>query len=176
MSLEKNVPGIPDDDYEVFDHIYMRNLYEVLKSWRELLDNHSKTADTKMILSEEPTRILRYTVQVSLERAVQFYVHSWLEQQVQRGRWDFKRLIDRWMNNIPNDSAYVANSVVDNHDNHRAAFRFGEKRVDQLFMLETILPGVSVIYNSDEIGMLDRNFTYMETKESYRMSRWTGIE
>jgi len=69
------------------------------------------------------------------------------------------------MNNIPNDLAYVANWVVDNHDNHRAASRFGEKRTDQLFMLAMVLLGVSVIYNGDEIGMLDRNFTYAETKD-----------
>lgn len=78
---------------------------------------------------------------------------------------DFKYLINRWMNNIPNDSLYVANWVVNNHDNHRAASRLGEKRTDQLSVLATVLPGVSVIYNGNEIGMVDRNFTYAETKD-----------
>ncbi|XP_011069206.1 PREDICTED: maltase A1-like [Acromyrmex echinatior] len=78
---------------------------------------------------------------------------------------DFKYLINRWMNNIPNDSLYVANWVVNNHDNHRAASRLGEKRTDQLSVLAMVLPGVSVIYNGNEIGMVDRNFTYAETKD-----------
>lgn len=69
------------------------------------------------------------------------------------------------MNNIPNDPAYVANWMLDNHDNHCAASRFDEKRADQLSMLVTVLPGVSVIYNGDEIGMFDRNFTFAETKD-----------
>lgn len=55
--------------------------------------------------------------------------------------------------------------MLDEHDNRRAAFRFGEKRTDQLSMLVTVLPGVSVIYNGDEIGMFDRNFTFAETKD-----------
>lgn len=98
---------------------------------------------------------------------------------------DFKLLIDRWMNNIPDNLAYIANWVIGNHDNHRVASRFGEKRADQLSMLATILPGVSVIYNGDEIGMLDRNFTYEETKDPvgciagpnrYHKYRWIRIE
>jgi len=59
----KNVLGIPDDDNEVLDHIYTRNLletYKVLKSWRELLDNHSTMADTKMILTEADTDFALY--------------------------------------------------------------------------------------------------------------------
>lgn len=49
---------------------------------------------------------------------------------------------------------YIANWVVDNHDNRRATSRFGEKRADQLSILAIVLPGVSVIYNGDEIGMI----------------------
>lgn len=57
----KNMPGIQDDDYEALDHIYTRNLpetYEILKSWRKLLDNHSKEADTKIILTEAGLRVV----------------------------------------------------------------------------------------------------------------------
>lgn len=65
--------------------------------------------------------------------------------------------------------------MVDNHDNRRATSRFGEKRADQLSMLAIVLPGVSVIYNGDEIGMLDRNFTYAETKDLIGCMDLTGI-
>lgn len=49
-------------------------------------------------------------------------------------------------------------------------------------MLAMILPGINVIYNGDEIDMLDRNFTYEETKDpigcigSNRYRRWIRIE
>ncbi|CAD1478512.1 unnamed protein product [Heterotrigona itama] len=74
---------------------------------------------------------------------------------------DFKRLIDRWMKAVP--SGKVANWVVGNHDNHRVASRFGRHRADEMTMLAMTLPGIAVIYNGDEIGMEDRNFTYKET-------------
>ncbi|EZA55706.1 putative maltase H [Ooceraea biroi] len=153
----------PDDDYDTLDHIYTRNLletYDVLKSWRKLLDNHSRTADTKMILTEADADFATYYKSGS---NVPFNFMFILELNNKSSATDFKHLIDGWMNNIPDDPAYVANWVVGNHDNHRAASRFGEKRADQLSMLATVLPGVSVIYNGDEIGMVNRNFTYAET-------------
>lgn len=42
-------------------------------------------------------------------------------------------------------------------------FRFGPNREDQTTILAMMLPGITVVYNGDEIGMLDRNFTYKET-------------
>ncbi|KMQ92371.1 maltase 1 [Lasius niger] len=161
----RNISDSPEDDYETLDHIYTRNLleiYDVLKSWRKLADNHSKTADTKIILTEADTDFAMYYESGS---NVPFNFMFILDLNNKSSAADFKRLIDRWMNNIPDNPAYVANWVVGNHDNHRAAFRFGEKRADQLSMLATVLPGVSVIYNGDEIGMHDRNFTYEETKD-----------
>ncbi|CAL1674211.1 unnamed protein product [Lasius platythorax] len=163
-----NVPGLPDDDYDYLDHIYTKNLletYEVLKSWRQVLDNHSTTADTKMILTEAYADFNLTILYYTSGSTVPFNFMFISDLNNKSSAPDFKRFVDRWMNNIPDNPAYVANWVVGNHDNHRAASRFGEKRADQLSMLATVLPGVSVIYNGDEIGMLDRNFTYEETKD-----------
>ncbi|RLU25537.1 hypothetical protein DMN91_001693 [Ooceraea biroi] len=161
-----NVPGLPDDDYDTLDHIYTKNLpetYEVLKSWRELMDNHSKGSDTKMILTEAYTDFNLTILYYTSGSTVPFNFMFIADLNNKSSAADFKRLIDRWINHVPAGPAYVANWVVGNHDNHRAASRFGVKRADQLSMLATVLPGVSVIYNGDEIGMVDRNFTYAET-------------
>ncbi|KAL0129457.1 hypothetical protein PUN28_001620 [Cardiocondyla obscurior] len=161
-----NIPGLPDDDYDYLDHIYSKNLeetYEVLKSWRELMNNHPKNPDTKMILTEAYTDFdltMKYYISGS---TVPFNFMFMGDLHNKSSAADHKHLIDRWIENVPNGTEYVANWVVGNHDNHRAASRFGEKRADQLNMIATILPGVSVVYNGDEIGMLDRNFTYNET-------------
>ncbi|XP_029165837.1 alpha-glucosidase-like [Nylanderia fulva] len=163
-----DTPGLPDDDYETLDHLYTKNLletYEVLKSWRQLMDNHSLTADTKMILTEAYTDFDLTILYYTSGSTVPFNFMFISDLNDKSNAADFKRLIDRWMNNIPDNPAYVANWVVGNHDNHRAASRFGEKRADQLSMLAIVLPGVSVIYNGDEIGMPDRDFTYEETKD-----------
>ncbi|XP_024875398.1 alpha-glucosidase-like [Temnothorax curvispinosus] len=163
-----NIPGLPEDDYDILNHIYTKNLnetYEVLKTWRQLMDNHNKNSDTKMILTEAYTDFDLTMLYYKSGSTVPFNFMFMGDLKNVSSAADFKRYIDRWMDNIPNGPQYVANWVVGNHDNHRAASRFGEKRADQLSMLAIVLPGVSVVYNGDEIGMVDRNFTYEETKD-----------
>lgn len=160
-------PNTPENDYDYLDHIYTKNLpetYDVLKTWRELLDHHSEGADTKMILTEAYADFdltIKYYLSGS---TVPFNFMFMGDLNKKSSAADFKRYIDRWMNNMPSGAEYVPNWVVGNHDNHRAATRF-EGRADQLSMLALVLPGVSVIYNGDEIGMVDRFFTYLETKD-----------
>lgn len=163
---KRNVSGLPDDDYDTLDHIYTKNLletYDVLESWRKLLDEHTKNTDTKMILTEAYTDFNLTILYYESGSNVPFNFMFMADLKNTSSAADFKRLIDRWMNHMPKGPSYVANWVVGNHDNHRAASRFGVKRADQLSMLTTVLPGVSVIYNGDEIGMVDRPFTYAET-------------
>lgn len=47
------------------------------------------------------------------------------------------------------------NQQIGNHDQRRVASRFGEERVDMLNTLVTMLPGTSVTYYGEEIGMSD---------------------
>ncbi|KAI4501732.1 hypothetical protein M0802_003067 [Mischocyttarus mexicanus] len=162
-----NRPDLPQDHYDTLNHIYTKNqneTYTVISSWRKLLDKHSADTKTdyKMFLTE---------VYADLDLTIKYYYAGSTvpfnfmfiaDLNNKSSAADFKRLIDRWMNNVPLEE-YVPNWVVGNHDNHRAASRFGEKRADTLNMLTMVLPGVTVVYNGDEIGMLDRNFTYEET-------------
>ncbi|KAL2720254.1 hypothetical protein V1478_010520 [Vespula squamosa] len=162
-----NRPDLPADDYDTLDHIYTKNLnetYDVLASWRKLLNEHSNKikGDYKMFLTEAYTDFdltVRYYKSGS---TVPFNFMFIADLNNGSSAPDFKRLTDRWMNNLPSKD-YVANWVVGNHDNHRSASRYGKERADELNMLSMILPGVSVVYNGDEIGMLDRDFTYEET-------------
>lgn len=163
-----NRSDLPPGDYDTLDHIYTKNqpeTYDVLKSWRALMDNHPKSADTKMILTEAYADFNLTMLYYQAGSTVPFNFMFITDLNIDSKAVDFKRYIDRWMANIPNDPAYVANWVVGNHDNHRAASRFGEKRADQLSMLAIVLPGVSVSYNGDEIGMVDTFLTYEQTKD-----------
>ncbi|KAG7190789.1 hypothetical protein KM043_006860 [Ampulex compressa] len=162
-----NRPDLPSDDYDTLDHPYTKNLnetYVVLSQWRKLMDDHAKknNGNYKMILTEAyttPALTIKY-YQSGSTAPFNFMFIADLKND--SSALDFKRTIDRWLNNVPS-GGYVANWVVGNHDNHRAASRFGVQRADQLSMLATVLPGISVIYNGDEIGMVDRPFTYAET-------------
>ncbi|XP_047343302.1 maltase 1-like [Vespa velutina] len=162
-----NRPDLPPDDYDSLDHIYTKNLnetYTVLSSWRKLLDEHSNKikGDYKMLLTEAYADFDLTVKYYNAGSTVPFNFMFMADLNNQSSAPDFKRFIDRWMNNLPSKDT-VANWVVGNHDNHRAASRYGKQRADQLNMLSMILPGVSVVYNGDEIGMLDRDFTYEET-------------
>lgn len=162
-----NRSDLPADDYDTLDHIYTKNLdetYDVLHSWRRLLDQHSANinGDYKMILTEAYTDFDLTVRYYDAGSTAPFNFMFIAELNNGSSAADFKRLTDRWMNSLPSKKE-VANWVVGNHDNHRAASRYGPERADQLNMLATILPGISVIYNGDEIGMEDRPFTYGET-------------
>ncbi|OAD59185.1 Maltase 2 [Eufriesea mexicana] len=161
-----NRTDLPKGDYDSLVHIYTRDQnenFDVLRSWRKLLDEHSNRtrSDPKMILTEAYTRQELMVKFYEAGSTVPFNFMFITDLDNRSSAADFKRLIDRWVSTVPKDS--VANWVVGNHDNHRVATRFGSKRADQISMLAMILPGVAVIYNGDEIGMEDRNFTYAET-------------
>ncbi|KAK0161426.1 hypothetical protein PV327_009897 [Microctonus hyperodae] len=155
--------GLPPTDPGTLDHIYTRDqpeLYDLIKSWRDLLDAHG--GEKKIMLTE---------AYASLENTMKYFKYGsnapmnfmFMGEVTNKSTSiDFKRTIDRWMNNIP-EGNYIPNWVVGNHDNHRVAFRLGIKRADQLSMLAGVLPGIGIIYNGDEIGMEDLNLTYAQT-------------
>lgn len=57
------------------------------------------------------------------------------------------------------------NFQIGNHDNHRAASRFGKDRADGFNMLVSVLPGVAVTYNGEEIAMEDGLITWEQGKD-----------
>lgn len=58
----------------------------------------------------------------------------------------------------------VTNWVIGNHDQPRVATRFGTERVDALTTLVMTLPGIAVMYNGEEIGMVDHpDITFEQT-------------
>ena len=75
---------------------------------------------------------------------------------------DFKRVIDRWLGNVPRGK--TTNWVLGNHDKPRVASRYGVERIDGMQLMLLTLPGVAVTYNGDEIGMIDhRDISYEDT-------------
>ena len=57
----------------------------------------------------------------------------------------------------------VANWVSGSHDISRVASRLSEGLVDHINMLVLTLPGVSVTYQGEEIGMINTNITWEDT-------------
>ena len=162
-----NRPGVLPDDYDYLIHLYTKDqdeIYNLTSSWRQLMDKHSEThkSDKKYAIVEAgsplPLMMKYYTVGVD---PFNFMFIGALNNNSRAS--DYVREIRTWMDNMPIGNS--ANWVIGNHDNRRVASRLGynSNRADQLSMLATILPGITVIYNGDEIGMVDRHMTFEET-------------
>ncbi|XP_058791296.1 maltase 1-like [Phymastichus coffea] len=163
----KSGKDVPAEDYDYLNHLYTRDLnetYDVVGAWQKLLDNYvnKHKTDGKLMILEAYT---------SITKSMQFYEvganpfnFMFIATLNNHSRAiDFRTTINEWLYAVPKGK--IANWVVGNHDNHRVASRFGKgnERADQISMLSAVLPGILVIYNGDEIGMVDRPFTYKET-------------
>ncbi|CAI6368453.1 unnamed protein product [Macrosiphum euphorbiae] len=55
------------------------------------------------------------------------------------------------------------NWVYNNHDRSRVVSKFGKNRADQMIMLTTVLPGIVIVYQGEEISIENRPMTWDET-------------
>lgn len=161
--------NVSPDDYRYHKHVYIRDLqktYDIVESWKKLADEYSTEHETREILflmelsSDFPYMMKYYdigTVPFNFKFLKELNNGSTVE--------DFQRNITTWMDLMPEGA--VANWIVSNHDHSRVATKFGYRRADQMLMLCSILPGITIIHNGDEIGMVDKFFTYEETKDPF---------
>ncbi|XP_033179330.1 alpha-glucosidase-like [Bombus impatiens] len=161
-----NRTDIPSDDYDSLLHIYtldQNETYGTLNSWRKLMNDHSNrtNSDPRLILTEAYTTHERTMKYYTAGSNVPFNFMFITSLNNKSTAMDYKNLIDKWVKSVP--SGNVPNWVVGNHDNHRVASRFGTGRANMIIQMAMVLPGIAVIYNGDEIGMVDRPFTYKET-------------
>ncbi|KAJ8668199.1 hypothetical protein QAD02_009862 [Eretmocerus hayati] len=164
-------PSLTPDNYEHIFHKYTRILddnYEVVASWRNLMDRFSleTKTDRKFLILEVhapiPHKMGYYDV-----GADPFNFMFLFNLTGKSTASDFNRLINEWLDVIP--EGRKTNWIVGNHDNHRVATRFGKNgsRADQMTMLAIMLPGMVMVYNGDEIGMVDKFFTWEETMDPF---------
>lgn len=165
------------DDSVYLRHIYTQDLPETIDmiyQWRQLMDDYQR-------LHGGDTRILMIESYSALDYVMQMYGNSTTEgaqipfnfQFITGGNGDkyntempaseFVRIINLWLNRMPANR--TANWVMGNHDQRRVGSRYGENRIDIMNMLQMFLPGVSVTYMGEELGMLDLNITWEETRD-----------
>lgn len=77
---------------------------------------------------------------------------------------DFKTVIDSWLDAVP--VGHAPNWVLGNHDKRRVASRMGgEHMADLMEMVELSMPGVSITYQGDELGMTDTELSWADTQD-----------
>ncbi|KAJ8681865.1 hypothetical protein QAD02_017657 [Eretmocerus hayati] len=162
---------VPPTDYSYLVHIYTRDVDEcipVVASWRKLLDNFSaKHNISKKWLLLEVWGSIPNTIRFYNVGADPFNFRLLFEIDRNSTAQDFARVVGNWLNAIP--QGQIANWIVGNHDNHHIASRFGNgsDRADQINMMVAVLPGIMMVYNGDEIGMVNREFTFEEVVDPY---------
>lgn len=78
-----------------------------------------------------------------------------------------KEVIDGWLNWMP--VGKTSNWVTGSHDHHRVATRLNQNRVRVIMTLLQTLPGVSITYYGEEIGMTDyTDFVIVDSRDPNR--------
>merc|ERR1711970_375636 len=153
------------NDYGYLDHIYTWNFPEVidvLANFTESVRDNTKGDGFVMVeaLSEDLTTEDMMTFYSCSDFAFNFNMIVKLQPENLSGN-DIKDAVADWLDNMPEGK--TANWVLGNHDNWRVGSRFGEGNMDGFNMIALLLPGVSVTYQGEEIGMTNTNVTWEDT-------------
>ncbi|XP_018908637.1 maltase 2 [Bemisia tabaci] len=164
-----NNPDALPTDQQYLNPIYSRDqpeTYDVIKEFRKLLDDYSAKTNTVRFMATEAYSNITQTMKyygTEDEPGAHFtfnflFITSLSQQSSAR---DFKRIIELWYSNLP--IGKWSNWVIGNHDQRRVASRYGIDMLDGLHMMQMVLPGTSVSYMGDEIGMEDTFIRWDQT-------------
>uniref|UniRef100_A0A1Q3FRQ2 alpha-glucosidase n=1 Tax=Culex tarsalis TaxID=7177 RepID=A0A1Q3FRQ2_CULTA len=166
----------PDDPLrpEYLNHIYTLDLPETVDmvyQWREVLDTYQKDhgGDTRVLMTEAwsalpivATYFNDSNGRMGSQIPFNFQLILRLDQSSKAS--DFKTVIDSWLDTVP--TGHAPNWVLGNHDKRRVASRMGgEHMADIMEMVELSLPGVSITYQGEELGMTDTELSWTDTKD-----------
>ncbi|XP_062563069.1 maltase A3-like [Armigeres subalbatus] len=161
------------DDFDFLEHVYTQNQPETLDmvyQWRELVDNYQKEkgGETRVLMTEGYTsleELRKYYVSAAgrLGSHMPFNFGMINDLKIDSTADDFVEVVQSWMNIVP--TGHAANWVMGNHDRPRVGTRFGQSRIDAMNMIILSLPGATVTYQGEEIGMTDVYISWEETKD-----------
>ncbi|KAH8299668.1 hypothetical protein KR044_004345 [Drosophila immigrans] len=165
------------DDSSYLKHIYTQDQPETVDmvyQWRQLLDDYKR-------IHGGDTRVLMVETYSGLDYVMQFYGNRTTKgaqipfnfQFIVGGNGDknntqlnavgFVKIIKSWLGQMP--AGQTANWVMGNHDQRRVGSRYGEHRIDTMNMLQMFLPGVSITYQGEELGMTDLDISWEDTRD-----------
>lgn len=172
----------PNDPLYV-THVYTNDLPECIDmvyQWREVMDAY-KTAnggETRVIMTEAytTTDILMEYYGNDVDRLGSNFPFNFLmitSLTNSSTAADFESIINTWLDKMSNGR--TPNWVVGNHDNGRVGSRFGEDRIDIMNMIVQTLPGVSVTYYGEEIGMTNGKVEWNQTVDPQALATNSSI-
>ena len=157
-----NSPDAEDElDWKYLDHIYTndQNL------------TRSIIAELSTFVKETygPDKFIVLETDLDIPQVMQYYdcgdipfnfnLARHINSEVSAQKIKFE--IDQWLDSMP--VSETPNWVTGSHDISRVASRVSETFIDHLNMLVLMLPGVSVTYQGEELGMTNTNISWEDT-------------
>lgn len=156
LSGQNNDP----DSNKYLDHIYTRDQIEnpeLLMEWRSFVDSYTMKngGDTRVLLAEAYSPMsaidLYYGNDTHPATHMPFNFNLMSLDKDSNAR-DLEESIDKWME-VMWTKHKTANWVLGNHDNPRIGARLGKEKKDIFNIILAALPGTTVTYYGEEIGM-----------------------
>lgn len=172
---DEPLSGDTDDslDYGYLDHIYTQcqeETFDMAYQWREVLDAFQAEhgGATRVLLTEQYTtveNIMRFYGDGQGRNGAHIPMNFLLISNLNKDSKarDFQTQIATWMDNMP--AGRTPNWVMGNHDQRRVGSRFGANKIDIMNMIDLMLPGASITYMGEEIGMTDVYISWEDTKD-----------
>ncbi|KAL7738175.1 hypothetical protein ACLKA6_006514 [Drosophila palustris] len=157
-------------DYAYLNHIYTTNQPETIDlvyQFRTVLSDMDRElgGDDRVLLTEAyaPLDVLMQYYGNSTHNGSQipFNFELLSNININSDAYHYSELLHNWLDNMP--AGQVANWVLGNHDSSRIGSRLGADRIDATNMLLLTLPGISVNYQGEEIGMTDVWISWEDT-------------
>ena len=159
--LSHNPEAVDEWDWRYLDHVYTNNQNEtralVAELARFVKDNYGSDKLVVLETDLELPEILDYYDCGDIP--FNFNLARHLQSDLTAAQ--VKEEVEGWMDLMGEGN--VANWVSGSHDIGRVASRLSESLVDHLNMLVLLLPGVSVTYQGEEIGMTNTNISWEDT-------------
>ncbi|XP_030573710.1 maltase A3 [Drosophila novamexicana] len=158
------------EDYSYLDHIYTTNQPETIDlvyQFRQVIEEIDQElgGDDRILLTEAyaPLDVLMQYYGNSTHNGSQIPFNFELLSNINYNSdaYHYSELLHNWLDNMPADK--VANWVLGNHDQSRIGTRLGADRIDAINMLLLTLPGISVNYQGEELGMEDVWISWEDT-------------
>lgn len=157
------------DSFCYLNHIYVSDqdeTYQMIYEWRKVLDEY-KTFP-RILMTEAYTslaNIMRYYGDGFGTQGAQIPFNFELLTKINKNSTagDIKAIVEGYVDHIP--SNHSGNWVLGNHDQKRIASRLGETRIDLYNILLQMLPGHTITYQGEELGMIDGEISWSETQD-----------
>ncbi|XP_073812676.1 maltase A3-like [Musca autumnalis] len=140
---------------------------DMVYQWRQVMDDYQRIhgGDTRVLLIETYAPAW-FTMQMYGNSSVNgahlpFNFNFISEVNTGFTAQDINKAVDDWLRQMP--VGRTANWVTGNHDRRRAASRYGVRNIDAMNMLVMLLPGASVTYQGEELGMTDGVISWADT-------------